>query len=114
VRDSVSGQGGLILGWYSTLFSSLSYVPRGQGGYLIFGGEIQDGESASLDLAQLLMAGAIYAMGPVASKQLGLNESASRSEFIWDLPFPVPARGITILAFDPNQDGIFYYRRVIT
>jgi hypothetical protein len=114
LRDSVAGRGGLLLGWYSSLFSSVSYVARGKGGYVIFGGEIQDGEALSLDVARILLAGATSASGQVATRAISLSGAPSVSDFVWDLPFQLTTGGIVVLGYDPNPDAVFYHRQLIT
>jgi hypothetical protein len=113
LRDPVLARGGLALGWYSGPFSSVSYLPRGQGGYLIFGGEILDEASASVDLTRILLSGAIYAAGPVAFKEIRLSKANSSSVVDWELPFAVPKAGVMLVAFDPNPDSIYFSRSII-
>jgi hypothetical protein len=110
--DSVTSHGGLDLGWNSRKFTSVAYLPRGSGGFLIFGGEIPDEASVSVDLARILMSGAIYGTGQVASKHLTLAGSAT-DEVDWGLPFPVPNGGIMLVAFDPSPDALYFFKRQI-
>jgi hypothetical protein len=109
--DSVTARGGLDLGWLSGQFTSVAYLPRGSGGFLIFGGEIPDETSVSVDLARILMSGAIYASGPVASKHLTLADSDVTVD--WKLPFLTPTAGIMLVAYDPNPDGVYFTKHVI-
>jgi hypothetical protein len=113
LRDPVLARGGLALGWYSGPFSSVSYLPRGQGGYLIFGGEILDEASASVDLMRILLSGAIYAAGPVASREVRLSRAKPSSVIDWELRFAAPKAGVMLVAFDPNPDSIYFSRSVI-
>ena len=113
LRDPALARGGIALGWYSGPFSSVTYLPRGQGGYLIFGGEILDEASASVDLTRILLSGAIYAAGPVAYKELRLSKAKPSSVLDWELPFAVPKAGVMLVAFDPNPDSIYLSRSII-
>jgi len=113
IRDAILGRGGLLLGWYSSTFSSVSYLPRGTGGYLIFGGPIEDADSVSIDLAQMLLSGVMYGVGPVTARTFQLSNSPSITNVKWDLPFSAAAAGIAIAAFDPDPDGFYYFHRVI-
>src|SRR5207249_9190615 len=92
---------GLTLGWYAGADSSVSYVPRGRGGYLIFGGEIPDEVTVSLDITRIILASAINASGPVAARNVDLSGARSATEFDWELPFAVPKTGIIFVAYDP-------------
>jgi hypothetical protein len=109
--DSVTARGGLDLGWLSGQFTSVAYLPRGSGGFLIFGGEIPDETSVSVDLARILMSGAMYASGPVASKHLTLADSDITVD--WKLPFITPNAGIMLVAYDPSPDALYFVKRVI-
>jgi hypothetical protein len=113
LRDPVLARGGLSLGWYSGAFSSLSYVPEGLGGYLIFGGEILDEIAVSVDLVRILLANAIYGTGQVVSKDLQLSEAPQSSVVNWDIPFSVPDGGAMFVAFDPNPDGIYFSSHIL-
>jgi hypothetical protein len=111
--DSVRAHGGLDLGWDSGRFTSVAYLPRGSGGFLIFGGEVPDEASVSVDLARILMSGAIYGTGKVASKHLTLAGSATGGTVDWVLPFPAPNGGIMLVAFDPSPDALYFFKRQI-
>jgi hypothetical protein len=113
LRDSVLSRGGLVLGWYSGPFSSVSYLPRGLGGYLIFGGEIPDEVSVSVDLATIVLSGAIAGAGPVAVRQIQLNGMANNTVVDLDLPFATPQSGIMLVAFDPSPGGVYFSTQVI-
>lgn len=113
LRDPALARGGLTLGWYSGPYSSLTYLPRGQGGYVLFGGEILDETSVSRDISRLFLTGALAAKGQVASKEIGPSGSPASSVIRWNLPFRVPNAGLMFIAFDPNPDGVFYYSRFI-
>jgi hypothetical protein len=113
LRDPVLARGGIALGWYSGPFSSVTYVPRGQGGYLIFGGEILDEASASVDLTRILLSGAVYAAGQVDYKELRLSKAKPSSVLDWELPFAMPKGGVMLVAFDPNPDSIYFSRSIM-
>lgn len=113
LRDSATPRGGLSLGWYSGQYSSVTYVPLGTGGYLLFGGEIIDPESVSRDLLEVVLSGALAAAGPVAERDVQLNGTAVTSDQRWDLPFGRTNAGIMFIAFDPNPDGTFYYGTIL-
>jgi len=113
LRDSVLALGGLGFGWYSGPFSSVSYLPHGQGGYLIFGGEIPDEVPVSVDLATIVLSDPIDSAGPVAAERIKLTDIPSRSTVDWSLPFASPSDGIMLVAFDPNPDGVYFFRQVI-
>lgn len=106
--DSVVAQGGLNLGWSSGAFSSVSYLPHGRGGYLIFGGEILDEGAVSVDVVRILLANAIYGTGQVVARDLQLSGIPQSSVVKWDVPFPAPQNGIMFVAFDPNRDGVYF------
>ena len=110
---SVIAHGGLDLGWDSGQFTSVAYLPRGSGGFLMFGGEIPDEASVSVDLARMLMSGAIYGTGQVASKHLTLAGSTTAETVDWRLPFPAPRGGIMLVAFDPSPDALYFFKRKI-
>jgi hypothetical protein len=114
LRDPVLALGGLGLGWYSGPFSSLSYLPRGLGGYLIFGGEISDEAAASVDLATIVLSSAMNSTGPVAAERIKLTGNSNSSTVAWDLPFPIPQGGVMLVAFDPSPDGVYFSRQVIS
>jgi len=111
--DSIAAHGGLDLGWDSSQLASVAYLPRGSGGFLIFGGEIPDEASASVDLARILMSGAIYGTGKAASKHFKLAGSATGETIDWELPFPPPNAGIMLVAFDPSPDALYFFKRQI-
>jgi hypothetical protein len=110
---SITAHGGLDLGWDSGQFTSIAYLPRGSGGFLIFGGEIPDEASVSVDLARILMSGAIYGTGRAASKHLTLAGSATPETVDWKLPFLAPNGGIMLVAFDPSPDALYFFKRQI-
>ena len=110
---SVTAHGGLDLGWDSGEFTSVAYLPRGSGGFLIFGGEIPDEASVSVDLARILMSGAIYGTGKASSKHLTLAGPASGETVDWALPFSAPSGGIMLVAFDPSPDALYFFKRQI-
>lgn len=110
---SITAHGGLDLGWDSGQLTSVAYLPRGSGGFLIFGGEIPDEASVSVDLARILMSGAIYGTGHAASKRLTLAGSATAETVDWKLPFPASNGGIMLVAFDPSPDALYFFRRQI-
>lgn len=114
-RNAVLGRGGLVLGWSSGSFPSVAFLPQGQGGYLLFGGEILNAaEDVSHDVAQILLSSALSAAGPVATTEIPPTAIGVSSDFGWDLPF-VPAKGgIMVVAFDTDANGIFFYRKTIT
>jgi hypothetical protein len=105
---AAAAAGGQVLGSTVGPFSSITYLPRGGGGYLLFGGEILDEQSVAQDLARLLLSGALYAQGPVATKQLHLSDLPESSVFTWHLPFTGNSL-VALFAFDPSPDGVFYY-----
>ncbi len=109
--SSVIAHHGLDLGWDSGQFTSVAYLPRGSGGFLIFGGEIPDETSASVDLARILMSGVIYASGAVASKHLTLATSDMTVD--WKLPFLTPNAGTMFVAYDPSPDALYFVKHVI-
>jgi len=111
--DAIAAHGGLDLGWDSAQVTSVAYLPRGLGGFLIFGGEIPDEASVSVDLARILMSGAIYGTGQAASRHLTLSGSAAGQTVDWALPFPTPTSGLMLVAFDPSPDALYFYRRQI-
>src|SRR6266700_3295438 len=111
--SSARAHGGLDLGWDSGQLTSVAYLPRGLGGFLIFGGEIPDEGSVAVDVTRILMSGAIYGTGQVASKHLTLAGSASRETVDWGLPFPVSSGGIMLVAFDPISDAPYFFKRQI-
>ena len=111
--DSVTAHGGLNLGWDSGQFTSVAYLPRGSGGFLIFGGEIPDETSVSVDLARILMSGVIFGTGQAASKHLTLARSTTGETIDWELPFPPPNAGIMLVAFDPSPDALYFFKRQI-
>jgi hypothetical protein len=111
--ESVTAHGGLDLGWDSGQFTSVAYLPRGLGGFLIFGGEIPDEAAVSVDLARILMSGAIYGTGKAASKHLTLAGSATDETVDWALPFAAPNGGIMLVAFDPSPDALYFFKRQI-
>jgi len=110
---SVTAHSGLDLGWDAGQLTSVAYLPRGSGGFLIFGGEIPDEASVSVDLARILMSGAIYGTGQAASKHLTLAGSATGETVDWSLPFPASIDGIMLVAFDPNPDALYFFKRQI-
>ena len=112
VSRAALAQGGQILGSTVGPFSSVTYLPRGHGGYLLFGGEILDEASVAQDLSQLLLSNVLYAKGPVAVKQVHLHDLAPSSVVSWDLPFAGDSPEV-LLAFDPSPDAIFYYVKLI-
>jgi hypothetical protein len=114
IRDSVFARGGQAYGWYSGVYSSVSYLPVGLGGYVIFGGEIRDEARVGLDLARLVLAGALTAVGPVESREIRLSDLPDHAVLQWDLHFGAGKYGVRLVAFDPNPDGIFFYSRAIT
>jgi hypothetical protein len=110
---SVVARGGLDLGWDSGQFTSVAYLPRGLGGFLMFGGEIPDEASVSVDLARILMSGALYGTGQAASQHLTLTGSATGETVDWRLPFAAPIGGIMLVAFDPSPDALYFFKRQI-
>lgn len=110
---AVTARGGLDLGWDSGQFTSIAYLPRGSGGFLIFGGEIPDEASVSVDLARILMSGAIFGTGQAASKHLTLAGSATGETVDWTLAFSAPSGGIMLVAFDPSPDALYFFKRQI-
>ncbi len=113
LRDTVLARGGLGLGWYSGPFSSVSYLPHGHGGYLIFGGEIPDEASVSVDIATIVLSGAIDGTGPIAFEQIKLPGTESTSTVGWELPFSSPSDGIMLVSFDPSPDGVYFSTQII-
>jgi hypothetical protein len=111
---SITAHGGLDLGWDSGPFTSVAYLPRGLGGFLIFGGEVPDEASVSVDLARILMSGAIFGTGQAASKHLTLAGSATAEKVDWKLPFPATNSGIMLVAFDPSPDALYFFKRQLT
>jgi hypothetical protein len=83
------------------------------GGFLIFGGEVPDEASVSVDLARILMSGAIYGTGQAASKHLTLAGSATAETVDWKLPFRASNGGIMLVAFDPSPDALYFFKRQI-
>jgi hypothetical protein len=112
-RDPVIARGGRTLGWYSGQFSSISYMPRGRGGFLVFGGEVPDESSISVDLARILLARAIYAAGSVATKEVNLSQLPSAAVLDWTLPFVSGRMRIMFLAFDPSPDSVYFSAQVV-
>ena len=112
-RDPILARGGLDLGWDLEHFLSIGYLPRGAGGYLIFGGAIVDEESVAQDLTRLLLTNSLNAAGPVAAKDVYLTPSRSVEDVVWDLPFPPPKAGIMLAALDPNPDGVFIHSEIV-
>lgn len=105
--------GGRLIGWLTGQFSSVTYLPRGQGGYLLFGGEIQDEATLASDLAQILLSGVIAGAGPVAARDINLAALAPTSRTHWEVPLGSTTHGMIFVAFDPSLDGAFYYSRVL-
>jgi hypothetical protein len=112
VTRAALAQGGQILGPTVGPFSSVTYLPHGQGGYLVFGGEILDEVSVAYDLAQLLLSNVLYAKGPIAVKRVRLHDLAPSSVVTWNLPFAGNGPEM-IVAFDPSPDAVFYYAKLI-
>jgi hypothetical protein len=110
LRNPVLARGGVELGWSSGPFVSISFLPRGAGGYLIFGGAIVDEAPVAGDLARLLMGGAVYAAQSIDSRQVALPAAPGSLVIDWTVPFASPNDGIMLVAFDPNPDGIFLAR----
>jgi hypothetical protein len=108
---AVLARGGQILGWYDSQYSSVTYLPLGAGGLLIFGGEILDAASVSRDVAHLLVSRAIYGSGQIAAKDIRLSDIQSTAVIQWSLPFGPSNKGITFIAWDPASDGAFYFQR---
>lgn len=113
LRGSVLARGGLTLGWYSGGFSSVSYLPQGLGGYLIFGGEIPEEVAVSRDVAHILLAGAVYGAGPVAAMDINLATTNAVSVVAWELPFPAGKAGVMLVAFGTDPDSVFFYSQTV-
>jgi hypothetical protein len=113
VRNKAIARGGLALGWLSGAYSSITYLPAGHGGYLLFGGEILDEGAVAQDLAQILLSSATAAFGPVTSTQVNLSRDQATASFNWSLPFVPGPAGIMVAAFDPDPNGVVFVRRVI-
>lgn len=113
LRVPVLARGGLTLGWYAGKFSSVSFLPVGLGGYLIFGGEIPDEAPVAVDLVRILMSGAIYGSGQVAYQDIDLSSLLSGSSIVWRLPFSFPKSGVEIAAFDPGPDAVFFSTQLL-
>jgi len=67
----------------------------------------------SIDLARILMSGAIFGTGQAASKHLSLAGSAAGETVDWDLPFTAPNGGIMLVAYDPSPDALYFFTRQI-
>ncbi len=114
LRDSILARGGLSLGWYAGQFASVTFLPTGRGGYLIFGGDVLDEVPASIDLVRIILSGVLSGSGPVASRQLELSQLNPSQTVNWSLPFKTPTQGFMLVAFDPNPDGIYFFAKVLT
>jgi len=108
LRNAVASKGGFAFGWYSGLFSSISFLPHGSGGYIIFGGEVSDEASIAVDLTKILMSHATSSAGIVAARLVTLTSTSSSTSLDWSLPFNLPNGKIVVIAFDPNPDGVFF------
>ncbi|HEX2681065.1 MAG TPA: hypothetical protein VHQ03_07215, partial [Candidatus Dormibacteraeota bacterium] len=64
-----------------------------------------------LDLARILLAGATGGTGAVVARTVDLSQMAASAIIDWNLPFA--SRHITLVAFDPASDGVFFTRQVI-
>jgi hypothetical protein len=113
LRDAVASQRGVALGWYSGLYASISFLPRGSGGYLIFGGEVPDETSISVDLTKIILSRAASSTGTVAGKLVTLPSTSGPVRIDWSLPFNAPSGRILVIAFDPNQDGVYFATQVV-
>src|SRR5207249_4387637 len=80
---AVAARGGNVLGWYDNKYSSVSYLPSGAGGFLIFGGEVRDAASLSRDVAQLLVSGVMYGSGEIASMGIYLPNIGPTTTISW-------------------------------
>jgi len=108
IRDTVTARGGVALGWYSGLYTSVGFLPRGSGGYLIFGGEVPDEASIAVDLTKIVMSHPTLSSGPVAGKLVPLSSASSSATVDWNLPFNAPNGRIMVIAFDPSPDGVYF------
>jgi hypothetical protein len=106
-------RGGKILGWYTAQFSSVTYLPVGAGGFVIFGGEILDAGAVSRDIARILSSGAIYGSGRIAARDVDLTDVGPSTTIRWTLPFGLTQAGIDFIAFDPAPNAVYYSRRVL-
>jgi hypothetical protein len=105
--------GGKVLGSTAGPFSSVTYIPHAQGGFLIFGGEIPDEALVSSDVARLLLSGVVGAAGPVAAKEIHLADISKNAVDNWVLPFTAGTYQLMVLAFDPEPDSRFYFSQVV-
>ena len=112
-RDTVASRGGISLGWYSGLYQSISFVPHGSGGYLIFGGEVPDEAAVAVDLTKIVMSDALSGSGVVASRRVGLTSTSTPARISWDVPFNPAGEQLALVAFDPSQDGVFFSAQAV-
>jgi hypothetical protein len=90
------------------------YVPRGAGGYLLFGGEVLDEAAVAHDLSQIVLSNAESATGLVASNEVHLSRSEPAASLDWRLPFGYSKVGIMVVVFDIDPDGTFFFSDTLT
>ena len=113
LHDPVLARAGLDLGWDAGSYMSVSYLPRGMGGYLIFGGKILDEESVAKDLAQIILSNSLDAIGPVATQVVTLTRTTPNHVLHWQVPFIAPKAGIMLVAFESDSDATYFHSEVI-
>ena len=104
---------GLILGSTTPEFSSVTYLPSGAGGIVVFGGEAIDPEQISHDISQLVVSNATGGQGQVTAKDIDLTAIPRESNILWQLPFAYAKGGIMVFAFDPDPDSAFSFTKVL-
>jgi hypothetical protein len=113
LRSSLLSHGGLDLGWDGGPYTSVGFLPRGSGGYLIFGGEIEDEIAVSRDLSVILLLHGTSAQGPTAYQDLALSGDSQATVGTWRVPFAPGHSGLLFGAFDPNPESVMFWSQVI-
>lgn len=113
LRSASLARGGLALGWYLGPYSSVTYLPSGSGGFLLFGGEILDEVAVAKDMARLLLAVPMYAMGPVATMSLDLRALPDSATVSWNIPIQSSDADLLVAAYDPDPEAIYFQTTVV-